>query len=394
MDEEKKHVLLGVTGGIAAYKAVDVASRLTKAGVSTHVVMTESAKKFVTPLTFRSITHNPVEDDLFTPPAHYNVKHTSLASLVDVCLVAPATANFIGKIASGIADDLLTTVIMATNSPVLISPSMNVNMYNNPIVQDNISYLKDKGYKIIEPSSGYLACGDTGKGRLPEPYQLVEHVLKYLSDKDLQDRNILITAGPTREPLDPVRFLSNYSSGKMGYALARAASFRGARVTLISGPGNLKPPVGVNFIRVKTARDMFGEVKSLADDQDIFILAAAVSDYRPSHFSRHKIKKKDTDMKLVLERNPDIAAYLGKNKTSKQLLIGFAAESDSIIENAREKMIKKNLDMIIANDITGENTGFESDYNKGYLIRRGNVEKLPEMDKYKLANLILDQINK
>lgn len=385
----KKNILLGITGGIAAYKMVEVASRLTKLGHSVHVVMTEGGTRFVTPLTFQSITHNSVETDLFTPPEHYNVKHISLADAADVCLIAPATANFIGKIAGGIADDLLSTIVMATEAPVLIAPSMNVHMFHNPILQDNLSYLRDKGYKIIEPGTGVLACGYQGKGRLPEPVELVERILYELRSRELAGKKVLVTAGPTREPLDPVRYLSNYSSGKMGYALARAASFRGAEVILISGPTTLTPPLGVRYISVKTAREMEHEVKKYAPEQDIIIMAAAVADYRPVEFRAQKIKKRDKQgLNLELMPNPDILAGVGKNKREGQLLIGFALESENLIENALKKLEKKNLDMIIANHISA----FAGDENEVTVINSTEKEKLPRMEKSELADTIMDRV--
>lgn len=389
----EKRILLGITGGIAAYKMVEVASSLTKMGYSVNVVMTESATKFITPLTFQNITHNPVETDLFTPPVHYNVKHTSLAESVDLCLIGPATANFIAKLAHGLADDLLSTVLLATEAPILLAPSMNVHMYANPILQDNLSYLEEKGYKIIEPGSGLLACGDKGKGRLPEPQELVENVVKELTNKDLIGKKILVTAGPTREPVDPVRYLSNYSSGKMGYALARSASYRGGEVILISGPTNLKPPLGVNIINVDTALEMEREVKKYASQMDIIIMSAAVADFRPRSRSKEKIKKvARKDFSLELQPNPDILATLGAEKKEGQLLIGFAAESENLLDNALEKLNKKNLDMIIANNINIPGIGFASDFNQVYLISEKLQKKLPRMDKEDLADKIFEHI--
>jgi phosphopantothenoylcysteine decarboxylase/phosphopantothenate--cysteine ligase len=384
-----KNVLLGITGGIAAYKMVEVASKLTKLGYNVRVVMTEGGTRFVTPLTFQNITRNPVEVDLFSPPEHYNVKHVSLADSADVCLIGPATANFIGKVASGIADDLLTTIILATKAKVLIAPSMNVNMYNNPILQDNLAYLKEKGYKIIEPETGELACGYEGKGRLPEPDTLVEWVIKELTTRDLTGKKILITAGPTREPLDPVRFLSNYSTGKMGYSLARAASHRGADVTLVSGPTNLKPPVGVTTYYIETALELAKKVNELIFESDIVIMTAAVADFRPTEFQEKKIKKGYLDyLSLEFRANPDILANLGKSKKEGQLLVGFAAESEDLLENARNKLIKKNLDIIIANHISG----FSSDENEITVITEDYIEEVPRMKKSELANIILDKI--
>ena len=389
----KKDILLGITGGIAAYKMVEVASRLTKLGHSVHVVMTESATRFITPLTFRNITRNPVEIDLFSPPRNYTVKHISLAERADICLIGPATANFIGRLAHGLADDLLTTVIMASKAPVLLAPSMNVNMFNNPILQGNLSYLREKGYEVIEPDSGRMACGDEGKGRLPEPAELVENILAGLTKKDFKGKRLLISAGPTREPLDPVRFFSNYSSGKMGYALARAASYRGATVKLISGPTQLTPPLGAETIRVEKAVEMKEAVERLADEQDIIIMAAAVMDFSPADPQKDKIKKSGNQQKLVkLRATTDILAGLGQRKKRGQYLIGFAAESRNLPENARAKLKNKNLDMIIGNDISDRRVGFASEENQVIILTESLSSQLPKLKKLKLADIILDNI--
>jgi len=388
-----KNIVLGISGGIAAYKMVEVASRLVKLGANVDVIMTESATKFVKPLTFRSITHSPVESDLFSPPDHFEVKHISLAKKADLFMIAPATANIIGKIANGIADDLLTTIIMATEAPVLISPTMNVNMYNNPIVQENMEYLKEKGYKIITPPAGYLACGDIGEGRLPEPYQLVENIKKDLTKKDLKNKKVLITAGPTREAIDPVRFISNYSSGKMGYELARMASYRGADVTLISGPSNLEKPLGVNLIKVNTAEEMKNEVINRSKNQDIIIKAAAVSDLKPKNYNNNKIKKNNKKITSIeVESTPDILAELGKNKPEGQILVGFAAESEYLIKNSLKKLKEKNLDMIIANDITRDDAGFQSDKNEVEILTKNTQKSLTLMEKIEIADTILDNL--
>lgn len=391
----QKSIILGITGGIAAYKLAEVASALTKKGYDVNTVMTEAATKFIQPLTFRTITRNPVETDLFSPPAHYDVKHISLAKKADLILVAPITANFIGKIAGGIADDLLSTIIMAATAPVLISPAMNENMYNNKIVQDNLKYLLDNDYQIIEPESGYLACGDSGKGRLPEPEFLIEIVEGELTPSDFKGKKMLITAGPTREPVDPVRFLSNYSSGKMGFALARAASYRGAEVSLISGPTNLQPPRGIEFITVETAVEMQKEIKQIAPQQNIIIMAAAVADFRPVSVKDKKIKKELSKFnEIKLEKNPDILSELGHKKKENQLLIGFAAESDNLLENAAQKLKKKNLDLIAANDISDREIGFNSDENKVTLLGSDFKKELPQMNKLKLSHKLLDYIKK
>ncbi|AZO95207.1 bifunctional phosphopantothenoylcysteine decarboxylase/phosphopantothenate--cysteine ligase CoaBC [Halocella sp. SP3-1] len=387
----KKEILLGITGGIAAYKVVEVASRLTKMGYSVNTVMTEGGTKFVAPLTFQSITHNPVHTDLFSPPEHFNVKHISLADRADLCLIAPATANFIGKLAGGIADNLLSTIIMATKAPILIAPSMNVNMYHNSIFQDNISYLKKKGYEVIDPDKGYLACGYQGEGRLPEPELLVDLITGRLSEKDFAGKKILVTAGPTREYLDPIRFLSNKSSGKMGYALARTAARRGAEVTLLSGPVNLTPPYGVETIFIESASQLAEEVKLHSQNYDIVIMAAAVADFRPADYQKEKIKKgKQFDnFKLNMMRNSDILEGIGRHKKKRQILVGFAAESEDLLNNARDKMEKKNLDMIVANDIAG----FTSDQNSVTIITNKYAKDIPLMKKTEIAGIIFDRIS-
>ncbi|MCF8002387.1 MAG: bifunctional phosphopantothenoylcysteine decarboxylase/phosphopantothenate--cysteine ligase CoaBC [Halanaerobiales bacterium] len=388
----EKNIVLGITGGIAVYKMVEVASRLTKENFEVYVIMTEAATKFVSPLTLQAITHNPVETDLFTPPQTYDVKHISLADRADLVLIAPATANFIGKMARGIADDLLSTIILATGAPVMVAPAMNKNMYNNPIVQDNLNYLKEKGFTIINPASGYLACGEQGQGRLPEPPVLVEHIEKQLTSDDFEGKKILITAGPTREPLDPVRFISNYSSGKMGYALARAASFRGANVNLISGPTDLPPPLGVNIVRVETGLEMEKEVNKVASDCDIIIMVAAVADFRPEA-RKNKIKKTGQEsLQITLNSNPDILAKRGANKSEDQLLVGFAAESQQLEDNALKKMERKKLDMIIANKINVSGTGFNSDHNQVTIYTPNMKEQIPKMNKRALADVLLDKI--
>lgn len=382
-------VLLGITGGIAAYKMVEVASSLTKKGFSVHTIMTENATKFVTPLTFQNITHNPVSVELFSQPVNYDVKHISLADKADLCFIGPATANFIGKLANGIADDLLTTVMMATQAPVFIAPSMNKNMYSNSIVQENISYLKEKGYHVVEPGEGYLACGVEGKGRLPEPLEIVEKIVGHFQEKDLEGRKIMITAGPTREALDPVRFVSNYSTGKMGYALAQAAANRGAEVTLITGPTALNRPYVSEIIEVESAEEMYDAVMDDCSSQDIIIMTAAVADFCPDKYSIEKIKK-DSKEKMIVElvSNPDILAELGKNKEENQILVGFAAESNNLLENARKKLEKKNLNMIVANSVSA----FGSDENEVKIITENDICPLERMKKEKLADVILDSV--
>jgi len=376
------NIVLGVTGGIAAYKSLQVASSLTKLN---HNVYT------IKPITFHSLTHLPVESKLFSTTTS-EVKHIGLADKADLFLIAPATANFIAKAAAGIADDLLTTVILATEAPIMIAPSMNVHMFENPVVQRNMQTLEDLGYKIITPDAGYLACGYTGQGRLPDPERLVEEIKRELLKKDLKNKKILITAGPTRESIDPVRFLTNHSSGKMGYALAQAASYRGAAVKLISGPTELKSPLGVELIRVESAADMKEEVFKEAESADIIIMAAAVADYRPQKYNPQKIKKEKGSLKLELERTTDILAELGKNKNKNQLLIGFAAESENLLDNAQAKLSKKQADYIIANDISDKNIAFGSDKNQVIILSEEGSAKLPLLEKGKLAHKIFDYI--
>lgn len=385
------NIVLGVTGGIAAYKMLQTASSLSKLNHNVYTIMTESAAEFINPLTFHSITHLPVESKLFTNTSK-EVKHIELADKADLFLIAPATANFIAKAAAGIADDLLSTVILAAQAPILIAPSMNVHMFENPVVQRNLKTLDELGYKIITPDAGYLACGYEGKGRLPEPGRLVEEVKRELCKKDLKNKKVLITAGPTREAIDPVRFLSNYSSGKMGYALARAASYRGAEVTLISGPTELEAPLGVRVKNVETAAEMKNEVFKEFDNTDITIMAAAVADYRPKKVSEEKIKKSEADFDFKLERTTDILFELGKRKKGRQLLIGFAAETENLMVNAQEKLRKKQADYIIANDISNKDIAFGSDKNKVTIISEERSSQLPLAKKEKLAHKIFDYI--
>lgn len=385
------NIVLGVTGGIAAYKSVQIASSLSKLNHNVHTIMTESATEFVSPLTFHSITHLPVETNLFTTSSG-EVKHIELADTADLFLIAPATANFIAKAAAGIADDLLTTVLLATQAPIMIAPSMNVHMFENSIVQRNMKVLDDFGFNIITPDAGYLACGYTGKGRLPEPERLVEEVIRQLSKKDLKNKKIVISAGPTRESIDPVRFLTNHSSGKMGYALAKAASYRGAEVKLIAGPGTEETPLGVEFTSVNTAEEMKKAVFAESEDADIIIMAAAVSDYRPKEVSTQKIKKSDSELILKLERTTDILAELGRRKKKSQLLVGFAAESENLLENARKKLSQKQADYIIANDISNKNIAFGSDKNQVIILSEEGNTNLPLLEKEKLADQIFDYI--
>ncbi|HEX2946593.1 MAG TPA: bifunctional phosphopantothenoylcysteine decarboxylase/phosphopantothenate--cysteine ligase CoaBC [Clostridia bacterium] len=394
MQLKGKNVVVGVCGGIAAYKVVEVVSRLKKLGAEVDVIMTGNAQKFVTPLTFRSLSHKPVMTDMFEEPAQWDIRHVSLAQKADLFLIAPATANIIGKIACGIADDMLSTTVMATKAPVLIMPAMNFNMYANPVVQENIEKLKKLGYRFMEPATGPMAEeGLSGKGRLPEPASIIEEAVSMLMpSRDLEGVRLLVTAGPTREAIDPVRYISNHSSGKMGYALAEAAVERGAEVVLVSGPVSVVRPEGVDFVPVDSAADMYKAVTDRFKDCDAVIMAAAVADYRAAEVSALKIKKNDDAMVLRLEKNTDILKELGKIKGSR-ILAGFCAETDHLLENAAKKVEAKNLDLIVANDVTMEGAGFGTDTNIIKIMRRdGSVEDLPLMSKLAAAHRILDEI--
>ena len=388
-----KTVIVGVCGGIAAYKVVDVVSRLKKLGAAVEIIMTENAVKFVTPLTFQSISHKPVITDMFEEPEYWDIQHISLAKRADIMVIAPATANIIGKIAGGIADDMLSTTVMASKAPVLFVPAMNSNMYENPIVQKNIRELKALGYIFMEPDTGMLAEGTSGKGRLPEPPDIVNVICNILTtDRDMEGWKVLVTAGPTREPIDPVRYISNRSSGKMGYAVAQAAADRGACVKLISGPVSISSPYNVKTVNVLTAAEMQAEVMNSYRDFDIIIMVAAVADYKSSEISDVKIKKNDRQMYLKLEKNPDILKELGYVK-GKRLLVGTCAETNDLLENARAKLHAKNLDMIVANDVTMEGAGFETETNIIKIIKRdGTVRELPIMSKLACAHEILNEI--
>jgi len=388
-----KTVVVGVCGGIAAYKSVEIVSRLKKLNADVHVIMTENATKFVQPLTFRSLSHNPVLIDMFEEPKVWDIQHISLAEKADLIVVAPATANIIGKVASGIADDMLSTTIIAADCPVLFVPAMNFRMYENPVVQRNINTLTDLGYIFMEPESGQMACGTSGKGRLPSPEAIVNYINDLLAkSKDYSDMKVLITAGPTREAIDPVRFITNPSSGKMGYAIAAAACERGASVRLISGPVNLEKPCGVETVYVTRAMEMYNEVMKVYKNYDVLIMVAAVADYRCAQIADRKIKKSDDNLTIELVRNPDIAAELGKVKGDR-ILVGFSAETDNLLKNASGKLISKNMDMIVANDVTMEGAGFGADTNVVKLIKRGgNIVDLPVMSKKDVAHRILDEI--
>ena len=388
-----KTVLLGVTGSIAAYKIASLASALKKLDADVHVLMTENAVNFINPITFESLTGNKCLVDTFDRNFQFQVEHVSIAKKADVVMLAPASANVIGKIAHGIADDMLTTTIMACKCPVYIAPAMNTNMYENPILQDNIDILKKFGYHVIDPACGYLACGDTGAGKMPEPEVLLSYITKEIAfEKDLIGKKILITAGPTQEAIDPVRYITNHSSGKMGYALAKMAMLRGAEVTLVSGQTAITPPPFVDFVSIVSAKNMFDEVTARSNDQDIIIKAAAVADYRPASVSDEKMKKSDDQMSIALERTDDILKYLGEHKKGKQFLCGFSMETSNMISNSRAKLVKKNLDMIAANCLKVDGAGFQGDTNVLTLITQNEEVSLDLMSKEDASNIILDKI--
>lgn len=409
-----KNIILGVTGGIAAYKCVDLVSRLRKQGANVHVILTKGAQNFVTETAMREISGNPVVTSMWQEIQQYDVEHIALAQLADVVLVAPATANVIAKCACGMADDMLTTTLLATKAPVFFAPAMNTNMYENSITQQNLHTLQERGCHIIDPAAGHLACGTSGVGRMPEPQELVEILAdffatgKELAEQDEADSrqhlaegldfsgvNILVTAAGTREPIDPVRYIGNRSSGKMGYAIAEAARDLGANVTLISGPSALSPLAGVNFFKVESARDMRRLVLENFPESQIVIKAAAVADYRVKNVADHKIKKNDEELTLVLEKNPDILKELGQKKQKGQVLVGFAAETQNLIQYAQSKLEKKNLDMIVANDVSKPQAGFNVDTNLIKLLKRdGSIEELPLMSKKDLAYIILNHVMK
>lgn len=391
--KDKKCVVVGVSGGVAVYKALDVISRLRKKDVEVHVIMTKSATEFVTPLSFQSLSQNMVITDMFAEPKAWEIQHISLAKKADLMLIVPATANIIGKVANGIADDMLSTTIMATKAPVVFCPAMNTNMYENPIVQRNISLLNELGYEFIEPASGRLACGDEGKGKLQDTEIIAEETLRRLhSTKDLLGKKVVVTAGPTMVPIDPVRILTNRSSGKMGYSIAEEARDRGAEVVLISGPTSLRKPNGIKVIDIKTNEDMFNAIKNEFKDADIVIKSAAVADYKAKNYSNEKIKKTGDDLNLIFERDRDILKTLGDMKEN-QILVGFAAESSNLKENAKGKLERKNLDYIVANDISNQETGFASDENKVTIISKSGEEvSLEKMSKREVAKNIFDII--
>jgi phosphopantothenoylcysteine decarboxylase/phosphopantothenate--cysteine ligase len=390
-----KRIILGVSGSIAAYKIANLASALVKLHADVHVVMTKNATNFIHPITFETLTGNKCLVDTFDRNFEYSVEHVELAKSADVLMVAPATANVIGKMAHGLADDMLTTTILACQCPKIVAPAMNTRMFRNSIVQDNIKLLKCYGIEVIDPASGYLACGDTGEGKMPEPEILLQYILKALVvKKDLEGVNVLVSAGPTREAIDPVRYITNHSTGKMGYAVARAAAMRGAHVTLVSGPTEIDPPPFVEVVDVVSAEEMFKAITSRASKQDIIIKTAAVADYRPAVVATEKVKKKDGDMSIHLERTKDILAYLGEHKREGQFLCGFSMETENMLENSITKLVKKNLDMVIANNLKVEGAGFGTNTNVVTVITRKGGEQLPLMSKDEVADKILDAIIK
>lgn len=390
-----KCVVLAVTGSIAAYKIASLASMLKKLHADVQVLMTKNAENFINPITFETLTGNKCLVDTFDRNFQYNVEHVALAKKADVVLIAPASANCIGKLAHGIADDMLTTTIMACRCKKILAPAMNTNMFENPIVQDNLKVLEHYGYEIVESAYGYLACGDTGQGKMPEPELLLQHILRECAyEKDLKGKKILVTAGPTQEPIDPVRYITNHSTGKMGYAIAKVCMQRGAEVTLVSGPVNIPAPPFVTVVPVISAEDMFREVTKRAPKQDIIIKAAAVADYCPKYVSAEKVKKKDGELSLEMKHSQDILAYLGEHKKQEQFLCGFSMETENMLENSRKKLEKKNLDMIVANNLKVEGAGFAGDTNVVTMITENEEISLGKMSKEETAFEILNQILK
>ena len=388
-----KTVALGVTGSIAAYKIASLASMLVKQGANVHVLMTENAVNFINPITFETLTGNKCLVDTFDRNFQFSVEHVALAKAADVMMIAPASANVIGKIAHGIADDMLTTTVMACTCKKILSPAMNTRMFENPILQDNLDICRRYGMEVIDPSCGYLACGDTGAGKMPEPEVLFAYIVQEIGfEKDLKGKKILVTAGPTREAIDPVRFITNHSSGKMGYAIARAAARRGAKVTLVSGPVQLQPPMFTKVIPVESAQEMFEAVRDYSRSQDVIIKAAAVADYRPAQVGTEKIKKKEGEMSIPLTRTTDILGWLGERRQPGQILCGFSMETENLLENSRAKLEKKHVDMIIANNLKVEGAGFAGDTNVITMITRDETRELPLMSKDEAAHRILDRL--
>ena len=390
-----KTVVLGVTGSIAAYKIANLASQLKKLNADIHVIMTKNATNFINPITFETLTGNKCLVDTFDRNFEFHVAHVSLADKADVMLIAPCSANVIGKLATGIADDMLTTTAMAMVCPVLISPAMNTKMFNNPVLQDNLKKLEDYGKTIIPPDNGYLACGATGTGKMPSEEVLLQYILREIAaEKDLKGKKVLVTAGPTKEAIDPVRFISNHSTGKMGYAIAKKAIERGADVTLISGPVSIKAPLFANLVNVTSAEEMFEAVKENYEDSDIIIKAAAVADYTPLNVSDTKIKKKEGNLEIPLKRTTDILSWLGENRKPGQIICGFSMETDNMLENSRAKLLKKKVDLIAANSLREEGAGFKSDTNHLTLIGKDFETEIPMMEKEDAANCLLDEILK
>lgn len=389
---EGKHIVLGVTGSIAAYKIASLASMLKKKQADVTVIMTQNATNFINPITFETLTGNKCLVDTFDRNFQYSVEHVALAKQADVFLVAPASANVIAKAAHGLADDMLTTTLLACTCPKIVAPAMNTRMFQNEIVQDNLKRLEHYGMEVIHPASGYLACGDTGEGKMPEPEVLYEYIVKALTPKDMAGRHVLVTAGPTQEKMDPVRYISNHSTGKMGYAIAVQAMRRGADVTLVSGKVSIQPPISVHVVPIVSAADMAQAVKDRADEQDIIIKAAAVADYRPADVSDEKVKKKDDSLSLALERTEDILAYLGAHRREGQFLCGFSMETEHMIENSRAKLEKKNIDMIVANNLKQKGAGFGTDTNVVTLLTREETVELPMMSKEEVADALLTYI--
>ena len=394
MDLTGKEIVLGVTGGIAAYKSAEIVSRLRHSGANVHVIMTRNATEFVAPLTFQTLSANQVVTDTFEAPEYWNVEHVALAKLADIFVVAPATANILAKMASGIADDMLSTTLLATKAQILVAPAMNTGMWTAPATQNNVKVLKERGVRMIGPESGMLACGDEGAGRMSEPETIVGEICRILSRKqDYAGKKVLITAGATRERLDPVRFITNDSSGKMGFAIAEAARDRGAEVTVIRGSVTAEIPAGIHMIRIESARELYDAMMQKAPEQDVIIQAAAVSDYRPAEQKDRKIKKESgSDLTLILTENPDIAKAVGEQKKPGQTLVGFAAETDNLLKNAKSKLGKKKLDLIVANDVTKPGAGFNVDTNIAVLITSDGSTEEPLQTKRQLAERILDKV--
>lgn len=388
-----KTVVLGVTGGIAAYKIASLASMLVKQHADVQVIMTENATNFITPTTFETLTGNKCLVDTFDRNFQFQVEHVALAKRADIFMIAPATANVIAKVAHGLADDMLTTTFLACKKPKYIVPAMNTQMYENPITQDNLDICRRYGMYVVEPASGYLACGDTGAGKMPEPELLMEYIMQELAfEKDMAGKKVLVTAGPTREAIDPVRYITNHSTGKMGYAIAQAAARRGAEVTLVSGPVNLKAPLGVNLVPVTSAGEMFQAVTEASSSQDVIIKAAAVADYRPKYVGTEKTKKKDGDMNLEMERTDDILAWLGNHRQPGQVLCGFSMETENMLENSQAKLEKKHVDMIVANNLKTAGAGFGTDTNVVTIITKEGAEELAMMTKEQVAHQLLNRI--